>query len=111
MGKFVFIALSILILSFSTADAAIYKGQKEFVKNCLKCHDSGQTFVASHKMKYWKHMMAKKGQKLAELHLKSEKAQKSWKYFESKKYTRKVKHLKQFLVEYAKDSGNVPACN
>ncbi len=111
MGKSVFIALSILILSFSTADAAIYKGQKEFVKNCLKCHDSGQTFVAKYKMKYWKKMMAKKGKKLAQLHLDNPKAKKSWKYFESKKFTRKTKHLKQFLVEYAKDSGNVPACN
>ncbi|WP_304543247.1 cytochrome C [Sulfurimonas microaerophilic] len=111
MTKFVFAASAALILLFSSADAAIYKGQKEFVKNCVKCHDSGQTFVASHKMRYWKKMMAKKGKLLAELHLENPKAKKSWKYFQSKKYTKKIKHLKQFLVEYAKDSGNVPACN
>ena len=29
----------------------------------------------------------------------------------SNKYTKKSKHLKQFVIEYAKDSGNVPACN
>ncbi|MEJ2372398.1 MAG: cytochrome C [Sulfurimonas sp.] len=111
MTKSVFIALAILILSFSSADAAIYKGQKEFVKKCVKCHDTGQNFVASHKMRYWKKVMRKKGKKLAEIHLSSEKAKKSWKYFDSRKFTRKAKHLKQFLVEYAKDSGNVPACN
>ena len=100
-----------VLLSVSTADAAIYKGQKEFVKKCLKCHDSGQTFVAEHKMKYWKKLMRKKGKKLAQIHLKNEKAKKSWKYFKSKRFKKKSKHLKQFLVEYAKDSGNVPACN
>ena len=43
--------------------------------------------------------------------LKDKDAKKSWKYFKSKKYTKKSKHLKQFVIEYAKDSGNVPACN
>ncbi len=111
MIKAVFVSLSILILTFSNVDAAIYKGQKEFVKNCVKCHDTGQNFVSSKKMKYWKKVMAKNGKQLAQIHLDSEKAKKSWKYFDSKKFTRKAKHLKQFLVEYAKDSGNVPACN
>lgn len=111
MTKTVFLALAILILSFSAADAAIYKGQREFVKKCTKCHDSGQTFVSTYKMKYWKKLMRKKGKKLAKIHLSSSKAKKSWKYFESKKFKRNSRHLKQFLVEYAKDSGNVPACN
>lgn len=56
-------------------------------------------------------MDEKKGKPLASLHLKSKKSKKSWKYFKSKKYSKKSKHLKQFLIEYAKDSGNVPACN
>lgn len=111
MTKSVFIALSILILSFSSADAAIYKGQKEFVKQCTKCHESGQTFVSKYKMKEWKKMMDKKGKPLADMHLANPEAKKSWKYFSSSKYTKKSKDLKQFLMEYAKDSGNVPACN
>jgi len=111
MSRFILFFLSVVFLTLMPANAAIYKGQKVFVKKCLKCHDAGQAFVASHKMKYWKKVMKKKGAKLAELHLKNKKAKKSWKYFQSKKYTKKSKHLKQFLVEYAKDSGNVPACN
>jgi hypothetical protein len=62
-------------------------------------------------MKQWKKLMKKKGRGLAEIHLRNPKAKKSWKYFKSKRYAKKSKHLKQFLVEYAKDSGNVPACN
>lgn len=111
MTKLFLIFLSLTFLTLSTSSAAIYKGQKVFVKKCVKCHDSGQAFVAEHKMKYWKKLMKKKGKKLAQIHLDSKKAKKSWKYFESKTYTKKTKHLKQFLVEYAKDSGNVPACN
>ncbi|MFT7859819.1 MAG: cytochrome C [Sulfurimonas sp.] len=111
MTKSVFIALTILILSSSVADAAIYKGQREFVRKCTKCHDTGQNFVASKKIREWKKLMRRKGKKLAKVHLKDQEAKKSWKYFKSRRYKRKVRHLKQFFIEYAKDSGNVPACN
>ena len=111
MTKFLLIFLSLTIFTLSSSNAAIYKGQRVFVKKCLKCHDAGQSFVSTYKMKKWKKWMKKKGEPLAKLHLKNKKAKKSWKYFKSRKYTKKSKHLKQFLVEYAKDSGNVPACN
>ena len=111
MKKFVLLLLSIMFLTLVPANAAIYKGQKVFVKRCLSCHEGGQSFVAEYKIKVWKKLMKKKGKPLAKLHLKDRDAKKSWKYFKSKKYTKKSKHLKQFVIEYAKDSGNVPACN
>jgi len=110
MIKIFFLLLSLMIFSLSS-EAAIYKGQRVFIKKCLKCHKEGQNFIAKYKMRKWKKWMKNKGKPLAKLHLKSEKAKKSWKYFESKKYAKKSKHLRQFLIEYAKDSGNVPACN
>ncbi len=55
--------------------------------------------------------MKNKGENLAKLHLENKKAKKSHKYFKSKKFKKRAKHLKDFMVEYAKDSGNVPACN
>ena len=110
MVKFLLIVL-FTFLSFSNAEAAIYKGQKVFRKKCLHCHRSAQTFIATYTADEWNSLMAKNGKKLATIHLKSSKAKKSWKYFKSKKYIKTSKHLKQFLVEYAKDSGNVPACN
>ena len=111
MNKIIFFIASITLFTMLTSNAAIYKGQKVFVKKCVKCHPAGQAFIAKKKIRSWKKLMKKKGQPLAKLHLKSSKAKKSWKYFKSKKYAKKTKHLKQFLVEYAKDSGNVPACN
>ena len=111
MNKFMLFLLSIMFLTLLPSNAAIYKGQKVFVKHCLSCHEAGQSFVAEYKIKKWKKLMKKKGKPLAKLHLKDQKAKKSWKYFNSKKYSKKSKHLKQFVIEYAKDSGNVPACN
>ncbi|SFV66834.1 hypothetical protein MNB_SM-6-421 [hydrothermal vent metagenome] len=111
MMKILFIFISITVLSLASADAAIYKGQEIFIQKCLKCHPSCQDFVAKYKQNEWQKLMENKGKPLAELHLKSKKAKKSWDYFKSKKYYKKLKHLKQFLIEYAKDSGNVPVCN
>lgn len=111
MTKKLLIFLSIVSLSFTSASAAVYKGQKYFVKNCVECHDSGQAFVSDYKMKKWKKWFNKKGKPLAQLHLKSQKAEESHKYFSSKAFAKQSKHLKDFMVEYAKDSGNVPACN
>ncbi len=103
------IITSSLFLSINVS-AASYKGQRVYSKRCVKCHGR-QDFIESKTRKQWKRLMKHKGQKLAELHLKSKKAEKSWKYFKSKRFKRKTKHLKDFLVEYAKDSGRVPACN
>ena len=113
MNKFFLFLFSIFILTSLSSSAAVYKGQRVFVKKCVKCHKGGQQFVSTKKKKEWKKLMKKKGKKLATIHLKSKnkKAKKSWKYFKSKRYKKKSKHLKQFLMEYAKDSGNVPACN
>ena len=105
----------LLIVSFTfiwslSLHAASYKGQRVFSKHCVKCHGR-QEFIESKTQREWKKLMRNKGKKLVEIHLKSKKAKKSWKYFKSKRFQKKAKHLRDFLVEYAKDSGRVPACN
>lgn len=111
MNKSLFFLLSFTILLMTPSSAAVYKGQRIFVKKCVKCHKAGQVFVAQKKIRDWKKLLKKKGGPLADLHLEDKKAKKSWSYFKSRKYTKKSKHLKDFLVEYAKDSGNAPACD
>ena len=111
MKKYLFVFVFAYFFVSSPINAAVYKGHKVFTRVCYECHESGHFFVAKKTMYQWKKLMKSKGKGLAKLHLKSKKAKKSWKYFKSKKYTRKTKHLRDFLVEYAKDSGNVPACN
>lgn len=111
MNKTVLMFVSMFFIFSVSSHAAIYKGQKVFVKECVSCHNGGQAFIAKKKMNEWKKIMDKKGKPLAELHLSNKSAQDSWSFFESNNYEKNSKHLQQFLVEYAKDSGNVPACN
>ncbi len=113
MNKFFLFLFSVLIFTSLTSSAAVYKGQREFVKKCVKCHKGGQGFVATKKKREWKKLLAKKGKELARIHLESSdrKAKRSKKYFKNRKFKKKAKHLKQFLMEYSSDSGNVPACN
>lgn len=106
----VFLILS-LFLFVTSSSAAIYKGQKVYIKKCSQCHKDEQGFVASKTKKGWKSLINKSGQPLADEHIKDEKAKDSWEYFKNKRYKKDSKHLRQFLMEYAKDSGKVPACN
>ena len=114
MSKLLLMAILLTLFTIE-ADAAVYKGQRVFLKKCLGCHScynkSGEDFMMRHTQKEWDSLMVQKGKPLAELHLKSKKAKKSWNYFQSAKYTKKAKHLREFLMNYAKDSGNIPACN
>lgn len=104
--------VAILLMTGSTVlSAATYKGQKIYIESCKECHGGGQEFAASKKQRVWERLMAKKGEKLAEIHTSSKKAQPSWDYFKSRDFTKDAKHIEDFVVEYAADSGNVPACN
>jgi mono/diheme cytochrome c family protein len=111
MKKIVMSVLALTVLGLGSAEAAVYKGQKVYIKKCKKCHGGGLEVAASKKRSSWKKLMSNKGEGLAKLHLENEKAKDSRDYFESSAYTKNAKHLQDFLTEYAKDSGNVPACN
>ena len=111
MNKFYAMIIVVLLTHFSTADAAIYKGQKIYSHTCKACHGSGRTFTASKKKRAWTKIMDNKGARLAKVHLSSKRAKASWDFFGDPAYPRNVKHLKDFLVKYAGDSGNVPACD
>jgi len=106
-------ALIALLLTsiIPTLNAATYKGQKIYMDTCKECHGSGQTLAASKNMRTWEKILDNKGEQLASIHLNSKKAQASWEYFGDKKFTKDSKHLQDFFTEYARDSGNVPACN
>lgn len=111
MNKKVFFTLFIALAFASLSNAAIYKGQKYFKKQCLACHTNQKDFVASKTKAQWKELFANKGGHVLKIHQSDGKAKDSLKYFTGKKFPKNARHLKQFLVEYAKDSGNVLAIN
>jgi cytochrome c1 len=111
MIKLITFIVLFLVSTFSTLNAQVYKGQKIYIETCKECHGGGQAMAGSKNMRTWGKIMDKKGEMLAEIHLSSKKAQASWEYFGDKKFTKDSKHLEDFLTEYARDSGKVPACN
>jgi len=71
------IAISFL-LAVPMLNAATYKGQKVYIASCKPCHGGGQELAASKKTRTWEKIMDNKGEKLADIHMESKKAQDSW---------------------------------
>jgi cytochrome c1 len=115
--KKTFLIFAIFFLTIINSNAALYKGQRVYSKVCMACHTDREGFVSTKTQDEWAGYMNNKGSRLSVVHInsgkfkKEEKYIKYKKYFEGKRFKKKSKHLKEFLIEYAKDSGNVPACN
>jgi len=108
MNKLVAFSLFLTITFYSHLNAAIYKGQMEFLAECIGCHYEPFVFLESKNKSWWKKEMKDNGRLVAYYHIKDLKAKDSWEYFRSKQYSKKARHLSDFLQEYAKDSGNIP---
>ncbi len=109
MSRVVLIVIAFLLSV--NVPAAMYKGQRVFIRKCVPCHKHRLDFIKSKTIFEWEELLEKNGKPLAQIHLKNKDAQKSWDYFKGKKYPKKLRHLREFLVGYAKDSGYVPSCN
>lgn len=109
MKKAFSIALFASVIGITAVQAAVYKGQQVYQKRCKKCHDSELELTKTYTSDEWGKLMADKGEGLGQLHIQTAKAENSWRYFRSKKYKKRVKHLKDYLSEYAKDKEKIPA--
>ena len=104
------ILLSLFILSSLSVHASVYKGQKYFKKKCLSCHGKALVFVTEKNYEQWKEYLSEDGDVIYKIHEDSPEAKDSMKYFNSAKYRRSVGHFSDFFLEYASDTGNIPAC-
>ena len=102
--------LSLFILSLLSVYASVYKGQKYFKKKCLSCHGKALVFVTEKNYQQWQEYLSENGDVLYEVHEESEEAKASMKYFNSNKFRRSIGHFSDFFLEYASDTGNIPAC-
>ncbi len=109
--------LSILIASFllvgvisSSALADAAKGQKYYLKFLKKKTGlNGAKFATQHTQDEWKDFFANDSEKFIAEYTK--KYPKLEKFFKGKKFKSKYsKHIADFCIEYANDSGNVPSC-
>ncbi|WP_024954148.1 hypothetical protein [Sulfurospirillum arcachonense] len=97
-----------MMSSSAFADAA--KGQKYYLKFLKKKTSlKGSEFAVQHTQEEWKTLFADGGAKfIAEYSTKYPKLEK---FFNGDKFKNKyMKHISDFCIEYASDSGNVPSC-
>jgi hypothetical protein len=102
---------SILTLGLvaSTASADPAKGQKIYLKFMKKDFGmNGVKFCQLHSQDEWADLFANDAAKFKEVFI--AKFPDAKKFLEGKKFKKLMPHVKDFAIEYANDSGNVPAC-
>ena len=110
MKKIAFTVLVGCALGLPSLDAALYKGQKLYVMKCRSCHGLGQVFITSKTQAEWTALMKNNGARIVNIHLKSDEAAETHDYFKGDGWKRNSRHIREFMIEYAADSGNIPAC-
>lgn len=107
MKKFASLLLAIFLgLSFVTttamADAA--KGQKLYLKYMKKILGmNGAKFAAQHTQDEWEELFEDDAAGFKKKFGPN-------KFFDGEKFKKIAPHIKDFAIEYASDSGNVPSC-
>ncbi len=99
-------ALVALGMLSSTASADVKKGQKAYLKQCKKCHGNGTKGAAMKAQDEWEEAFEDDAEIFVEWHVGTD----GEKYANGKKFKKYAPDLKDFLYEYANDSGNVPSC-
>jgi len=89
--------------------ADIKKGQKYYLKTFKsKFKLNGTKFAALHTQEEWKKLFKNEGEGFRKKFSKN--YPKSERILSNPKIWKKLQHVKDFAIEYASDSGNVPSC-
>ncbi|PHR59002.1 MAG: hypothetical protein COA44_02310 [Arcobacter sp.] len=96
-------------LGSSVLMADIKKGQKDYLKTFKsKFKMNGTKFATLHTQEEWTKLFANEGEGFKREFIKN--YPKSKKTLAKKNIWKKLQHVKDFAIEYANDSGNVPSC-
>ena len=106
MKKLTILTLLLALGSATFLQADIKKGQKMYLKKCKKCHGNGTKGAAMKTQDEWAEAFEDGAAGFKAWH----KGTKAEKYVNGKRFGKKYIHLKDFVWEYASDSGNVPSC-
>lgn len=90
----------------TSASADVKKGQKAYLKTCKNCHGNGTKGAAMHTQDEWDELFADGGAKITKAHV----GTKAEPFFNGEGFKGQSQDLRDFLFEYASDSGNVPSC-
>lgn len=93
----------------TTLMADVKKGQKHYLKSFKsKFHMNGTKFAALHTQDEWTELFANEGKGFIKEF--SERYPNAQKTLSKPNAWKKLQHVKDFAIEYANDSGNVPSC-
>jgi len=85
------------------------KGFKVYTKRCKTCHGDPYRGAAMKTTLQWRKLFRNDAKKLRELHAR---VPETGALFEKESFqTKKMKHLRKFLIQSASDSGVVPSCD
>ncbi len=92
-----------------SAVADIKKGQKHYLKTFKsKFKMNGVKFATLHTQDEWRELFENNGEGFIREF--SERYPKAQKLLSNPKSWNKIQHVRDFAIEYANDSGNVPSC-
>ena len=111
MKKSIFLSCLILLFFTTALEASVYKGHKLFKMKCLSCHGKALDFVISKTTQEWESLVKEKGKYIRSEHIERKGAEDAVEYFNSERYPLHVKHFRDFFLQYAADTGNIPACD
>lgn len=108
-GKLLLIGALLGSLGSASLMADIKKGQKFYLKTFKsKFNINGVKFATLHTQDEWRALFENEGEGFKKEF--SERYPKSAKTLANPKVWKKLQHIKDFAIEYANDSGNVPSC-
>ena len=107
MVKNVLIIIALLFASAATAD--VNKGKRYYMKDFKqKFKMNGLAFAQLHTAQEWSVLFEEEGKGfIAEF---SQRYPKQKAFLNDPKLWKKLQHVRDFAIEYASDSGNIPSC-
>ncbi len=107
--KIVLVSLLLGSIGSSALMADVKKGQKIYLKTFKsKFNMNGVKFATLHTQDEWSALFENEGEGFKKEF--GERYPKSQKTLSNPKVWGKLQHIKDFAIEYASDSGNVPSC-
>ncbi len=101
----------LIFLFITDVTASITMGKETYAKECKQCHLSLKSVASNKQSKRWKELLSKEGHALGQVHLNTQEAKPSWRYFKSSKYKKQSNDLKDVLIKYSADKSKHTSCH
>jgi hypothetical protein len=103
------VLLLIILLLSSALTADVNKGKRYYMKDFKqKFRMNGLQFTQLHTAQEWTALFAEEGKGFISEFTRKYPEQKA--FLDDPKLWKKLQHVRDFAIEYAKDSGNIPSC-